>query len=431
MANRITGNGTGIMELADAFLHRPDDTAVADRGELFLSKLQEGGRIDTDLTVVYWETPEDLYGKLIDQIVQNMEEQTGTRFDEADRHRLWYEAFKNNTDPDTHQVITPYRAEEHGTSNLNALLQRHSNQVFLEKKGEIGGITAADKVIQIVNRTQSNPVWAYDLAVRKKMPVEVFNGETGFSWFPAYDKKKWKYSDYRIRTLQVKFSRKPNVLVDVPNSSFVEENLDLAYAISVHKAQGSEFEVVYFVLPNKRSVFLSTELVYTALTRASKRCVLFLQNDITPLLWSRRREQSALIGINSSLFTVRVVPSALEDRSWYQEGRIHRTLTEYMVRSKSEVIICNLLAGREIPFLYEYPLYASDGTFYLPDFTVTAGGRQWYWEHLGIMDNPAYRERWEQKKAWYDRWFPGQLVTTEDGPDLTKDALSLIERYFN
>ncbi|MCL4318914.1 MAG: AAA family ATPase, partial [Firmicutes bacterium] len=158
MSNHITGNGTGIMELADAFLHHPDDSAATDRGELLLSRLQEGGRIDKDLPVVYWETPDDLYGKLIDQIVQNMEEQTGTRFDEADRHRLWYEAFKNNTDPDTHQVITPYRAEEHGTSNLNALLQRHSNQVFLEKKGEIGGITAADKVIQIVNRTQSNPV---------------------------------------------------------------------------------------------------------------------------------------------------------------------------------------------------------------------------------------------------------------------------------
>ena len=56
----------------------------------------------------------------------------------------------------------------------------------------------------------------------------------------------------------------------------------------------------------------------------------------------------------------------------YAAGKIYHTLAGYMVRSKSEVIIANMLHEREIPFTYEVPLFAEDGTFYLPDFTVNS-----------------------------------------------------------
>jgi hypothetical protein len=71
-------------------------------------------------------------------------------------------------------------------------------------------------------------------------------------------------------------------------------------------------------------------------------------------------------------------------QSWYEEGKIHQSLASVMVRSKSEVIIANMLAERNIPFRYEIPLQAPDGTFYLPDFTITWNGERWYWEQLGI-----------------------------------------------
>ncbi len=116
---------------------------------------------------------------------------------------------------------------------------------------------------------------------------------------------------------------------------------------------------------------------------------------------------------------------------WYVEGKIHQTLSDIMVRSKSEVIIANMLTEREIPFQYEMPLYAPDGTFYLPDFTITWAGEAWYWEHLGRMDNDKYRNHWETKKAWYDKFFPGHLVTTEESGDLSKEANALIEKYFS
>ena len=97
-----------------------------------------------------------------------------------------------------------------------------------------------------------------------------------------------------------------------------------------------------------------------------------------------------------------------------------------MLRSKSEVIIANQLHEHEIPFLYEHPLFAPDGTLRLPDFTVTSRGRTFYWEHLGLLDQAQYANDWKRKKAWYDQWFPRQLKTTEEGPHLSKLAEEII-----
>lgn len=90
-----------------------------------------------------------------------------------------------------------------------------------------------------------------------------------------------------------------------------------------------------------------------------------------------------------------------------------------------------MLHDRDIPFRYEVPLYASDGTFYLPDFTVTWRGEEWYWEHLGMLDDEGYANHWETKKAWYDKLFPGRLVTTEESGNLSKDAEALIASHFS
>jgi exodeoxyribonuclease V alpha subunit len=102
-----------------------------------------------------------------------------------------------------------------------------------------------------------------------------------------------------------------------------------------------------------------------------------------------------------------------------------------MVRSKSEVIIANMLSERDIPFRYEVPLFAPDGTFYLPDFTVVWRGENCYWEHLGRLDDEAYQNHWETKKAWYARHFPGRLVTTKESGDLSREANKVIEDHFS
>ena len=101
-----------------------------------------------------------------------------------------------------------------------------------------------------------------------------------------------------------------------------------------------------------------------------------------------------------------------------------------MVRSKSEVIIANMLFERDIPFRYEQPLYASDGSFYLPDFTVTWRGKDYYWEHLGLLHRDDYKAHWDEKQKWYDKYFPGQLIITEESGELSKEADEVIQRHF-
>jgi len=206
------------------------------------------------------------------------------------------------------------------------------------------------------------------------------------------------------------------------------DNIELAYAISVHKSQGSEFERVYLILPKQKKSLLSQELFYTAITRAKTRLTIFAEQDISALLQLSRPEASFLNKINSSLFDFKPLPKELLIMNdWYSEGKIHQTLSEYMVRSKSEVIIANLLSEREIPFKYEYPLFAPDATFYLPDFTIENKGKTWYWEHVGMLDNTDYANHWKEKEKWYNKHFPGQLVKTIEGVKLSKDVDELLK----
>ena len=80
--------------------------------------------------------------------------------------------------------------------------------------------------------------------------------------------------------------------------------------------------------------------------------------------------------------------------------------------------------------MYEEPLYSRSDPrdFRLPDFTVSFEGDVYYWEHLGMLRVPSYREAWERKRKWYeDNGYADDLITSEDGPDGSIDA-SGIER---
>jgi ATP-dependent exoDNAse (exonuclease V) alpha subunit len=120
-----------------------------------------------------------------------------------------------------------------------------------------------------------------------------------------------------INRFQVTFSHKEYFWAEYTSESQVEENLELAYAISVHKSQGSEFERVYFILPKNKVALLSRELFYTGMTRARRHCTIFVQEDISPLLSMRRPEKSHLVGINASLFSFHPIPDEMRTmREW-------------------------------------------------------------------------------------------------------------------
>lgn len=86
-----------------------------------------------------------------------------------------------------------------------------------------------------------------------------------------------------------------------------------------------------------------------------------------------------------------------------------------------------LLVSENISFEYETLLYAPDGTMYLPDFSVTFRGDTYYWEHVGMLDNPGYKAHWEKKQKWYNEHFPGKLIVTYEDADLTTKVKEIID----
>jgi ATP-dependent DNA helicase RecQ len=81
--------------------------------------------------------------------------------------------------------------------------------------------------------------------------------------------------------------------------------------------------------------------------------------------------------------------------------KIHKTESGIWVRSKSEVIISNILYRSNIPFEYEKKLFYSSNKWKEPDFTIEYSGKTWYWEHLGLLGDEKYDAGWAEKKAIY------------------------------
>jgi len=435
MENRVEGNGTAILGLANLFVGgaaRDDGEATSVEAEELLSAIHKGGKVDEDLRVVYWDAPEDLSSQLINTIEAEMSEHTSEPINQDKPYELWRKAF--DWKPEKYQVLTPHRGEAHGVAALNDAMQKRIARGVLATFGAVDGVTLFDKVIQYRNRPRSNAIWAYNYNSKKSERVEVFNGEIGFVQKHGFDGAK---SRFRLKRFQVKFARKDHLGVGYGRelasggSESVENNLELAYAISVHKAQGSEFEHTYVMVPKSKGHSLSSELIYTALTRAAKHCTLLVQGNVSTLLSARRPENTQTGLINSSLFNglFHAVPDALVQRkSWYEEGRIHQALSGDMVRSKSELVIANLLHEREVPFQYETALVAPDGTMYLPDFTITWNGEKWYWEHWGMMSSSKYAKHREEKVVWYQKHFGGRLLETFEGTTLSAEAAATLDR---
>ncbi|MBR3968908.1 MAG: ATP-dependent RecD-like DNA helicase [Clostridia bacterium] len=151
------------------------------------------------------------------------------------------------------QVLCPSRKGQTGTVNLNNLLQstlnpRNNNQPQLAYKGVY--YRTGDKVMQIKNN--------YDLQWERE------NGEIGYGVFNG-DVGYITLIDIKGGILKVKFD-------DKIVTYFVENigELELAYAVTVHKSQGSEFDCVILPLFDIPTQLLYRNLLYTAVTRAKK-----------------------------------------------------------------------------------------------------------------------------------------------------------------
>lgn len=110
-------------------------------------------------------------------------------------------------------------------------------------------------------------------------------------------------------------------------------------------------------------------------------------------------------------------------------NKIHQTENGIWVRSKSEVIIANILFRSNIDFEYEEKLYYGNRKWKEPDFTVRYNDKIWYWEHLGMLGDEKYNQHWQDKKKLYKKiGIFDQVLITKESAVLSNQANELIKQ---
>ena len=185
------------------------------------------------------------------------------------------------------QVLTPSRKGELGVENLNKILQLYINPPAPSKREKQWGeviFRENDKVMQIKNDYQME----WKIVTKKGLTIKegsgVFNGDCGII----------REINEFAGTVTVEFDE--GKLVEYTGATL--EELELAYAITIHKSQGSEYPAVIIPLLNAPRPLLNRNLLYTAVTRARK-CVTIVgsENSVNEMIQneSEMKRNSGLV----------------------------------------------------------------------------------------------------------------------------------------
>jgi len=184
-------------------------------------------------------------------------------------------------------------------------------------------------------------------------------------------------------------------------------------------------EILFFIPIFMIIFILINSMLYIAIGLYSKemKMIISFVNQYSdffpniPILNKSHFIISTSIAFILSIFVGKLIPTKNAHKNW-EGGRIHKTRSGDIVRSKSEVIIANALTEAGIKFEYETPLYAKNGkSKRSPDFLFRKGNRIILLEHLGMLNNYKYKQAWERKINWYAKngYILGEnLFTTRD-----------------
>jgi exodeoxyribonuclease V alpha subunit len=287
-------------------------------------------------------------------------------------------AFRETLKLDSLQLLTPYRSGYYGTLGLNNAVQTGYREKPLYSYDQ-SAFYHADKIIRLNNWYRG---WG------KERTLVLSNGSIGICKGDAASRQ------YYFRELDRPWSYVGD-----------EDDYDLAYAVSVHRSQGSDFRNVFLVVPRKGAL-LCKELVYTALTRSRFRLFLFIQESDENVLL-KAKGTSHLLGRNTSIFqrpidnTAKLLPDP--------HGK--------PVNSRIEYIIYQSLKRSSLKFHYEKSLPLAKRNYDIhPDFTIElTNGETIYWEHLGMLDVRKYYKDWQRRIDDYkDHGLFDNVVTTDD-----------------
>lgn len=405
-----TGGPSDTLKLASWFTREPQPV----NADEVLSDLEMGTPFN-DLEISFWQTEDDLHQQLLEQLQKHLPLSGPNDVDGFNRalgiNEKGYVPYEAPDGAENFQVLSPVRLHAYGVHELNRWVQSRFRSKELSRAREdwdikLGDeeIVLRDKVIHLRNQRRG----AYNHSKREEVEIYLANGEVGVT-----SATSGKY-------MKVVFANRPSLSVSYSNRRDFKDGggvLELAYVLTVHKAQGSEFKIVFVVLPKNCRV-VSRELLYTALTRSRDRLVLLLEGtDASGLYDLTRPEKSETARRNTNLFQSAVRESITDVP--YAHHLIHRTEKGHMVRSKSELVIANMLYRMGVEYEFERRY---EGTNVLgrrwPDFSfVDPSGELILWEHLGLMSRDDYRRDWEVKREWYEKngfIFGENLFTTED-----------------
>ncbi|MGG7643912.1 AAA family ATPase [Rhodovulum sp. YNF3179] len=434
--------------LASWFTDRRDDPDSDKVWDAIRNGAEESG-----VEFIQWETPSELNAALSERLETNFR---------ANEDRFWFEKSIGGSEFKDHiyfhpkrdarpgagesaeawQILSPVWGRDWGVEALNDYIHRKYRGAAIERAMNsdhrqrrvpkpVGPqrIIYGDKVINVRNERRSS-VYPEAGSI-----FYVANGEIG----SVVGKFKGRNAKAVPKHLEVEFSTQKGHKYTYWRNTLEGEAgsppLQLAYAITVHKSQGSEFSRVFLVLPRKSPV-LSRELLYTAVTRHKSALTVLHQGDVNELKDYSSAENSEIARRLTNLFHApKPILVKRGDASKLMEASlVHRTTTNDFVRSKSEVIVANILTDLGLEYTYEKRFVGYDGTSRFPDFTVEDDdtGQTILIEHLGMLNHPGYKSAWERKLEWYasngvttDGGRRAMLVITRDGADGSIDAAEI------
>jgi exodeoxyribonuclease V alpha subunit len=160
------------------------------------------------------------------------------------------------------QVITPMKGGILGVDNLNGVLQEYFNpnpKKFVKKGGITFGLM--DKVVHTKNENMTS--WSALGFKEQESPKErrIFNGMLGL-FFRVDEEEEQAYVYYPTEDMVVLYEYDQ-----------LKSHLALAYALTIHKVQGMEYDIVVMPMSFSHYVMHNTKLIYTAVTRAKHRCI--------------------------------------------------------------------------------------------------------------------------------------------------------------
>jgi ATP-dependent exoDNAse (exonuclease V) alpha subunit len=377
-----------VLKLAEAFKKE---------GEFDLDLLLKFKRKETEISdgfkTRYWSNKDELYVQIQDEFdllasKENFKGNTNSKLNQLLGLSEGGEILKKKMGIENFQILSPYNSQYSGTNKINDFIQtKFKNGLKFEFRKH--QYKKADKLIRTKNYYENKNLvlsnGTMGFVLDKANEAFYYESANGISIIPFYDIRKNE-----------------------------QEFFELAYAISVHKSQGSGFNHLFLVLPARYGL-LSKELVYTALTRTKKSITLFLQTN-------EERNQNILEIAQSRSYSASRWTSLMLDKPF----RFYDLEPEpgVFVESRVELLIYHLLMKKRNElgvglFNFDYekkPVINGDEINIKTDFTLYCNGNIWYWEHLGLLGQRKYNWTWKnlKKNTYQEAGIWDNVITTDE-----------------